>query len=71
MPEKKEFLTIKEAIELADSSKSSVYRWIRSGRIVPHRLPSGLIRLKRSDVLRNMESDYFGDLPAPRDPSMG
>lgn len=47
-----EFLTVKEAAELARRSVRSVWRWIEKGQLPISRTEAGYVLIKRADLMK-------------------
>ena len=46
-----EYLTINEAAAVAKVSRRSIYFWIQCGKLKKYKLPSGMSRIKASDLI--------------------
>jgi len=53
-PKQDEYLSTRTAAELADVADSTIRRWIREGRLPPHRA-GRLVRVCRADLERMMK----------------
>jgi len=47
----KEYLNIDEAAAFAGVSRRSIYFWIQCGKLKKYKLPSGITRIKASDLI--------------------
>lgn len=51
-------LTLKEVAERLRVGRSTLYRWVREGRLKPHRLPGGRMRFYEEDVERLLQIEH-------------
>jgi putative resolvase len=51
------FLTLPEAADILEVSRTSVRRWVKQGRLRSIKLPSGHRRIRREDVERILSGD--------------
>lgn len=49
----KEYLTITQAAAYVSKSRRTIYNWITKGFIIPKETPSGLILIKKDDLIRD------------------
>jgi len=52
-----ELLTISEAAKLMHVSRETIYAWIRKGKIIPVRTPSGTLRINETQLIIPFSSD--------------
>ena len=50
-----DYLTLNEVAERLRVGRSTLYRWVREGRLKPHRLPGGRMRFEEEDVERLLQ----------------
>lgn len=45
-----DLLTVPEAADFYRTSRQSIYRWVKEGKLTAYRTPGGTMRLRRGDV---------------------
>ena len=58
----KKYITVNQVAEYLEVSKQAVNKWINNGELKVYRLPSGRIKILRSDFLSYLEeNDLYVD----------
>lgn len=70
MQKKTRYLTVSQVADYLEVSKQAINSWINAGKLKVYRLPSGRIKILRSDFLSYLETnnlyiekDFFGIAP--------
>lgn len=68
MEKKSKYVTVKQVAEYLEVSRQAVNKWINEGILKADRLPSGRVKILRSDFLHylkshniHIENEYFGN----------
>lgn len=61
--------TITQAAELCGINRTTLWRWIKSGKLLAYQTPTGQYRIKKDDLENFIEKELrFLDPPTPKEP---